>query len=87
MKKMQSDSLFASLIASLIMAVAPSCFAQMPTLEISTLVNEYRNEHEQEILADFVNLLSMPNDSANSEDIDANAELISQMLQLSLIHI
>ena len=81
MKKMQSDSLFASLIASLIMAVAPSCFAQMPTLEISTLVNEYRNEHEQEILADFVNLLSMPNDSANSEDIDANAELISQMLQ------
>ena len=45
-------------------------FAQSSTLDVSTAVNEYRSAREKQIITDFVQLLSIPNDSANLADMD-----------------
>ena len=55
--------------------------AQQSTLEIATAVNEYRSERETEIVQNFIELLSLANDSAKLEDMDANVALITEMLE------
>jgi acetylornithine deacetylase/succinyl-diaminopimelate desuccinylase-like protein len=81
MKKYQSAFLPALLLTTAALTSSPASFAQLSTLEISTAVNEYRSEREQQIVGDFIDLLSLPNDSENLEDMDANVELITEMLQ------
>lgn len=54
---------------------------QISTLEVSAAVNEYRAEREQVILRDFVDLLSLPNDSANLDDMGVNVTWITEMLE------
>ena len=70
-----------SLVSALISLFSFAALAQQSTLEIAAAVNEYRSEREQQIIEDFVDLLSLPNDSANLDDIDDNVELIISMLQ------
>ena len=43
--------------------------AQQSTLEIATAVNEYRSERETEIVQNFIELLSLANDSAKLEEV------------------
>ena len=70
-----------SLVSALISLFSFAALAQQSTLEIAAAVNEYRSEREQQIIEDFVDLLSLPNDSANLDDIDDNVDLIISMLQ------
>ncbi len=55
--------------------------AQDSTVELAAAINDYRASREAEIVADFVDLLSLPNDSANLADMDANVDLITDLLQ------
>ncbi len=41
----------------------------------------YRQSHEHEIIAEFIDLLSIPNVAPDTENINRNARLISQMLE------
>ena len=70
-----------SLVSALISLLSFAVLAQQSTLEIAAAVNEYRSEREQQIIEDFVDLLSLPNDSANLDDMDDNVDLIISMLQ------
>ena len=56
-------------------------FAEKTSLQIAADVNRYRSEREVEILQDFVDLLSLPNDSVNLADMDVNAKFITEMLE------
>jgi hypothetical protein len=42
---------------------------------------DYRRAHEREILAEFTQLLSIPNIAADRENIRRNAEFIREMMQ------
>ncbi|NKB35332.1 MAG: M20/M25/M40 family metallo-hydrolase [Pseudomonadales bacterium] len=64
-----------------VFAVSFSSNAQQSTLEISAAVDEYRSERESELIQDFIDLLSLPNDSASLEDMNANVDLITEMLE------
>ncbi|MCG8413818.1 MAG: M20/M25/M40 family metallo-hydrolase [Pseudomonadales bacterium] len=65
-----------------LLTIAPGLLvAQQSTLEVASAVNAYRADREKIIIQDFIDLLSLPNDSANLEDMDANVELITAMLQ------
>jgi acetylornithine deacetylase/succinyl-diaminopimelate desuccinylase-like protein len=48
---------------------------------ITDSVRAYRQAHEREILAEFVELLSLPNIASDLSNIRRNATLISQMLE------
>lgn len=72
-------SIFVTFVMGLLSANAS--LGQPSTLEIAAAVNEYRSERETEIIRDFIELLSLPNDSANLENLDANVALITEMLE------
>ena len=63
-------------------SLANDALAQLSTLEVSTAVNEYRSSREKQIIRDFTDLLSIPNDSANLDDMDDNVEFITTMLRV-----
>ena len=81
MKKANFFFGLSSLVAALIFLLPFSALAQQSTIEIADAVNEYRREREQQIIEDFVDLLSLPNDSANLDDMDDNVDLIISMLE------
>ena len=41
----------------------------------------YRQQHEHEIVSEFINLLSIPNVASDAPNIRRNARLISEMLE------
>jgi len=51
------------------------------SLEVSQLVSDYRESREALIINDFVDLLSLPNVADNQEDMDANADHITALLE------
>ncbi|MGB8952047.1 MAG: M20/M25/M40 family metallo-hydrolase [Candidatus Aminicenantales bacterium] len=48
--------------------------------DLPTIVQEYRKSHEHEILQEFLNLLSIPNVSADRMNIRRNAEFIRDLM-------
>ncbi len=56
--------------------------AQTPdSLTLADLIHDYRATREKQIVEDFVELLSYPNDSANLADMDANVVHIRGLLE------
>lgn len=49
--------------------------------DVADAIHRYRQSREKHILSDFVDLLSLPNDSINPADMGRNVELISAMLK------
>lgn len=67
---------------ALLLASPQSSLAQaMSTLEIVNVINEYRAEREQRIVQDFAELLAYPNVATNLDDMAANAEHITGLLE------
>jgi acetylornithine deacetylase/succinyl-diaminopimelate desuccinylase-like protein len=60
--------------AAVIIFVASVCVAQPTT-------RDYRHAHERQILAEFTQLLSLPNIASDRANIRANAEFIREMMQ------
>jgi len=58
----------------LIVACCPVTLSQTP-------IRDYRHTHERQILAEFTQLLSLPNIAADRENIRRNAEFIREMMQ------
>lgn len=63
--------------------LATSALAQVdPTPgSVVAAVNDYRRAHESEIVADFVDLLSMPNVAIDVDDMMVNAARITELLE------
>ena len=61
-------------IVSTLMFFAASVFAQSP-------VREYRHNHERPILAEFTQLLAIPNVASDRQNIRRNADLILEMMR------
>ena len=74
-----------TLLAALSLAVCTERGAMADTpasaQAVADAVNSYRLEHEKQILPDFVDLLSLPNDSINPADMDRNVAFITTMLK------
>jgi acetylornithine deacetylase/succinyl-diaminopimelate desuccinylase-like protein len=66
------------LIALLFQAFAHQALSQSPAVSAA---RSYREAHEHEIIAEFSNLLSIPNVATDAPNIGRNARLISQMLE------
>ncbi|MDA1373054.1 MAG: M20/M25/M40 family metallo-hydrolase, partial [Proteobacteria bacterium] len=52
----------------------------LSSLEVVEAVNAYRSTHEKLIVQDFIELLALPNDSANLQDMEVNVEHIVSLL-------
>jgi acetylornithine deacetylase/succinyl-diaminopimelate desuccinylase-like protein len=48
---------------------------------LAQVINDYRSEHERQIIGDFVELLSIPNVALNLDDMNRNAEHITGLLE------
>jgi acetylornithine deacetylase/succinyl-diaminopimelate desuccinylase-like protein len=48
---------------------------------VAQAINDYRSEHEQQIISDFIELLSIPNVAQNLDDMNRNAEHITGLLE------
>jgi len=48
---------------------------------VARAINDYRSEHEHQIISDFVELLSIPNVALNLDDMNRNAEHITGLLE------
>ena len=69
-------------LSCLLLCVLPNSNAQQASsLEVAERINAYRSDNEKQILQDFVELLSLPNDSINLADMAVNAEHIENLLQ------
>ena len=80
-----TNKLFAILMTLLLLTLAASqrtsaAEAQSATA-VAAAIDTYRRAHEWDILVDFVELLSLPNDSINLEDMDRNVDLIREILE------
>jgi acetylornithine deacetylase/succinyl-diaminopimelate desuccinylase-like protein len=53
---------------------------QLTAREVSDAITRYRQGREAQILTDFVDLLSLPNDSINRADMNRNVDFITAML-------
>jgi len=67
-------------VAVLLFSVWPSV-AQNPPSPLRQQLRAYRGAHEKQILAEFVNLLFIPNHAGDTADIERNVQAISAMLQ------
>ncbi|HEX6906109.1 MAG TPA: hypothetical protein VF154_05840, partial [Terriglobales bacterium] len=54
---------------------------QNPPAPLGQQLRAYRQAHEKQIVAEFVNLLSIPNHAGDTADIERNAQAVSAMLQ------
>ena len=54
---------------------------ELTTRDVSEAIDTYRQSREKQILNDFVDLLSLPNDSMNPADMDRNVDFITAMLE------
>ncbi|MBL6904220.1 MAG: M20/M25/M40 family metallo-hydrolase [Pseudomonadales bacterium] len=69
-------------LSCLLLCVLPNSNAQQASsLEVAESIKAYRSDNEKQILQDFVELLSLPNDSINLADMAVNAEHIENLLQ------
>jgi acetylornithine deacetylase/succinyl-diaminopimelate desuccinylase-like protein len=48
---------------------------------VAQAINDYRGNHERQIISDFVELLSIPNVALNLDDMNRNAEHITRLLE------
>ena len=48
---------------------------------VAAAINEYRSEHEHQIINDFIELLSIPNVALNLDDMNRNAAHITGLLE------
>lgn len=53
----------------------------LSSIEVSEAVNDYRSSREKLIVQDFVELLSIPNVAINLDDMDANVDHITELLE------
>ena len=58
-----------------------SAQSQTDVNEVVATLHEYRSNYEKVIIADFVELLSMPNVAASIPDMDRNADYITELLE------
>jgi acetylornithine deacetylase/succinyl-diaminopimelate desuccinylase-like protein len=61
-------------------AVAQNLADTDPRL-VAQAINDYRNQHEHQIISDFAELLSIPNVAINLDDMYRNAEHITGLLE------
>ncbi|MBL8190295.1 MAG: peptidase M20, partial [Acidobacteria bacterium] len=67
------------LLIAVVLFLATHSFAQ--TSPAAKAAKSYRQTHEHEIMAEYVNLLSIPNVASDKANIGRNANLIAQMLE------
>jgi acetylornithine deacetylase/succinyl-diaminopimelate desuccinylase-like protein len=77
-----SISMLALLVIPGLSVMSANAYAQSQTdvHDVVSAINAYRRAHEQAIIEDFVDLLSMPNVADNVADMDRNADYISKLL-------
>lgn len=69
-------------VLAMTLTFALASVAQAPSPQaVRSAVREYRQQHEVEIVRSYVELLSVPNVASDTNNIRANADLISSMLQ------
>lgn len=82
---MKKRNIRACLLAALALIIPVCAGAQKPAVTdaglVAQAINSYRSEHEQQIISDFVELLSIPNVALNLEDMTRNAEHITGLLE------
>src|SRR5215208_4423987 len=61
--------------------IAGTTLLALPLRSQTSPVREYRRAHEHEILAEFLDLLAIPNIAADAEGIRKNADLITRMME------
>ena len=66
-------------LVSLLLALLPA--AALPATPLHQQVRAYRVQHEKQIVADFVTLLSMPNVATTVTDVEKNAAYIEAQLK------
>jgi acetylornithine deacetylase/succinyl-diaminopimelate desuccinylase-like protein len=59
----------------------PGGFSKQPATELRQKIRDYRLAHERDIVAEFVQLLSLPNHATNATDIERNARTIQERLE------
>jgi acetylornithine deacetylase/succinyl-diaminopimelate desuccinylase-like protein len=67
--------------AMLCVLVVGAAAAQQDARTVRNKVTRYRAAHEKEIIAEFVDLLSIPNGASDTPNIEHNAEAIRKMLE------
>ena len=71
-----------SVLIAMLCAIAPSVVnAEWSAREVTSAIDEYRLQHEKEILTDFADLLSLPNVATNLDDMKVNADFIVGLLE------
>jgi len=70
---------FKLILTVLLLLTCAQAFAQNSPAANAARV--YRQQHEHEIMAEYANLLSIPNVASDTQNIRRNATLISQMLE------
>jgi acetylornithine deacetylase/succinyl-diaminopimelate desuccinylase-like protein len=66
-------------LLSLLLFLSAQAFAQ--TSPAAAAAKGYRQAHEHEIIAEYINLLSVPNVASDAPNIRRNAALVAEMLQ------
>ena len=69
-----------ALIAALLCA-SPVVAQPRSAIEVLEAINDYREPREQQIIQDFVELLSLPNVASNLDDMDRNVVHIRELLE------
>jgi len=73
----QNLTVFAGLI---FLCANASPQSQSDVSDVVAAINDYRSDREKEIIEDFVELLSLPNIATDIDNMDRNAEYISELL-------
>lgn len=74
-------------LLTIAIAAAVTCLHEQPphaqgsAAEVRDQVHKYRLAHENEIVGEFVRLLSIPNLASDTPDIERNAQAIAKMLE------
>ncbi|NQV85673.1 MAG: M20/M25/M40 family metallo-hydrolase [Woeseiaceae bacterium] len=76
-----SRTITAALIACLSASVAAQSGIEANVAIVEESVDTYRQAHEGEILGDFIQLLSLPNDAVDPADLERNADHIIGLLE------